>query len=268
MMRFVRAFTLALLACGGLTLACSEASESGADAGGGVETDAGVPDSGMFTARCTTPTGVACTDQQISQLSLFSNVSVGAIQHESQTDGVFIDQIDARAGGAAPTQSFVYARFTANGLERVEISDEQAFESLDWHIAFRRYLIRLNSGVGGPGCTQAARVPGNDFAGLTRVPDGITFRSEAYFTESCELVPDGSGLPGAAAVALGSYWTYAMCVQMSGNVFVVRLADGRDVKLRVLSYYAPDKQVTCDQTGTVPMPSGAAELRVEWAYLP
>ena len=35
------------------------------------------------------------------------------------------------------------------------------------------------------------------------------------------LVPDGSGL-GSPGTALQSFWKYTMCLQMSGNVYVLR----------------------------------------------
>ena len=54
---------------------------------------------------------------------------------------------------------------------------------------------------------------------------------------------------------------------MSGYVYVVALTNGRHVKLQVLSYYPPEIQAMCEETGTVPMPSGAGALRVRWAFL-
>lgn len=232
--------------------------------------DLGTLDAGEATARCTEPTEPACQDEQVQGLVLFDNISTGVIMQESLTENVFTTFIDARGGGLSPTESFVYAKFTTGGLEKVEISDEDAFASMDWDIAFRRYLIRVNSGVSGPSCTQVARDGNNvDFDSVTEIPDGLTFNSEQYFTEAtCTVVEDGSGLPGSAATVLSSYWRYSMCLQMTDYVFIVNLADGHSVKLSVLNYYnEPGAQDTCDATGSAPMPSGSAQFRIKWAYI-
>jgi hypothetical protein len=62
---------------------------------------------------------------------------------------------------------------------------------------------------------------------------------------------------------------YPMCVQMTHNVYVIALKEPKErhVKLEVLSYYTPDKQKICDETGQVPMPSGAGNMRIRWAFI-
>lgn len=56
---------------------------------------------------------------------------------------------------------------------------------------------------------------------------------------------------------------------MTGNVFILRLASGRRLKLMVTSYYSPEVQAMCDATGTVPTgaASGSGQLRLRWAFL-
>ncbi len=220
-----------------------------------------------FTEACG-PIDPICQDQSISTLDFFDTVSPAAVTEEGEMAGEFLTLIDATGGGMTPSQSYVYARFTDTGLEKLEISDEDALLSTDWDIAFRRFIIRLNSGVSGPSCVGAGRTaPGTTFESLTEEPEGLTYRTEQYFTEpSCDIVPDGSGL-GSPATALSSFWTYPGCVQMTDNVYVVRPASGRHVKLQVVSYYPPANQETCDTTDTVPIPSGGGALRVRWAFL-
>lgn len=272
---------LLLLGAFSMLVACGDDSPGGdvgtADPDAGVEADSGtteLPDLGVLDlgeaqARCTEPTDPTCVDEQITQLTLYTNVATGVITNESTAVGDFRHLVDARGGGLSPTQSFLYARFTAAGLEKVAISDDAAFDSMDWDIGFRRYVVRTNSGVSGPACTGVARVPGNpSYDDVTTVPTNLDFRTEAYMSEgTCEIVPDGSGLPGSAATALGSFWAYQACVQMTGNVFVLALTDGRFIKLQVLSYYDPGPQETCNQTGSVPSPSGAGNIRIRWAFI-
>lgn len=247
---------------------------------GGAPPDAGALDAGtdagvMLMPRCTMPTTVLCEDQSIQRLNFRSAVSTGTITEEGATPGV-TTHIDARAGGMAATEAYVYVRFTPGELQKVDINDDAALRSMDWDLAFRRFVIRINSGVGGPSCVLAARTaPGTTFDGLTQVPAGLSWRTEEYFTTAagadggvqCEFVPDPSGIGGPNA-ALTSYWSYQSCVQTTGNVFVLHLKDGRYVKFQVLSYYDPNPQAVCNMTGSVPQPSGAANFRVKWAYIP
>ena len=224
-----------------------------------------LPDASPFPAGCIHE--VSCTDESVQQLDLFTAPSDGAVVN-TQDQGVFTTTIDATGGGLSPTESFVYARFTDAGLEKVAVGDEAAFESTDWDIAFRRFLIRLNSGASGPSCVAAATTPaGTDFATLSSTPAGLGFATEAYVTDTCELVADNSGL-GSAATALAAYWEYPGCVKMTGNVYVVQLADGRTVKLQVVAYYSLAAQMACDATGSVPQPSGSANFTLRWAFLP
>ena len=101
---------------------------------------------------------------------------------------------------------------------------------------------------------------------IEATPEQVTFFEEEYMTDSCEVVPDGSGLPSPGTV-LSTYWTYASCVQMTGNVYVIDLGDGRQVKFTVDQYYAAENQQTCNETGAVPMPSNSGQMKIRWAFL-
>ncbi|MET0403026.1 MAG: HmuY family protein [Cystobacter sp.] len=217
-------------------------------------------------------TPVTCSEASIDKLSLRNVPSTGEIVEEGTTSGQFHTYVDARAGGSNPRESYTYARFSPQGLSRVDVDDVAALSSADWDIAFRRFVIRVNSGVSGPSCTTVARLPeGTSFDSVKAVDAAWEFLAENYFTdedpeETCQVV---SASPlGDPDTRLSTFWKYEACVAMTGNVFVARLADGKHVKLQVTSYYAPDQQQTCDSSGKIPMPSDAARIRVRWAYLP
>lgn len=230
------------------------------------------PDTTPDTAEVVGPrceyTEPACSDEQIAMLQLSEDRDGGDITEEGTTPGEFLTHIDATAGGFNGTLGYTYARFTETGLEMVDLSDEEALESLDWDIAFRRYIARLNSGVSGPSCVEGGRTaPNTSFETLTEVPASLTFRAEQYFTAGgCEYVPETSGI-GSPLTVLSSYWNYEGCVTMSGNIYVVRLRDGRHVKLQFQSYYNPSVQATCDSTGSAPSPNGAGNVRIRWAFI-
>ena len=231
--------------------------------------DAGSADAGpAWTPACTEPTAPPCVDESFLELNLFAATSPAAITNTADGAG-WQTHVDATGGGFSPSQSYVYARFTDEGLVKVEVGDEAAFDSTEWDIAFRRFIVRLNSGPSGPSCVSVARTgPTTDYETLDAVPSGLEYRSEEYFTASCEIVPDGSGL-GSPGTAMQSFWEYPGCVQMTGNVYVITLASGRHLKLTVTSYYELAVQETCDTTGAIDMgsPSGAGNIRLRWAFL-
>jgi hypothetical protein len=248
------------------TTSTSSSSGSGGAGGGG---DGGGGAGGG--PLCTDPTAVVCEDQVILQMNLQSDITPGLIDNQDDA-GAWLSAIDATAGGAfaSDPDSYTYGKFTDAGLQKVDISDEDSITSMDWDIAFRRYVVRINSGHSGPSCVQAGRLGGSPvFDEVTAVPSDIVLHEDEYFTESCEVIPDGSGLPGSPATALGSYWSYPGCVAMTDHIFIAQLADARFVKLRVESYYTPEVQDECDTTGAVPMSNtGSGSIVLRWAYLP
>ncbi|MEM9066912.1 MAG: HmuY family protein [Myxococcota bacterium] len=255
-----------------LSFACGDDDGTDFDAGGGTDAgvDSGMVDTGVDAApevRCE-PTSSACVDEQIVQLGLFDNIAEGGIENEDLGTH-WRTRIDARGGGFMTSQSYLYLRFTDGGAEKLELSDETAFDSGDWDMAFRRFVMRLNSGVSGPSCVAAGRTAADtDFDTLAAVPDGLAFRTEEYYsTPDCSVVPDGSGL-GSPGTALASYWTYRSCVEMTGNVYVVQLPSGRHIKLEVETYYTPEVQVACDRDGMLPPgPSGSGNVQILWAFI-
>lgn len=209
-----------------------------------------------------------CSDEQIGALGFSDQASGGAITEEGTIAGDFRTHVDATAGGFNGTLGYTYARFTDTGLERVDLSDEGSLDAMDWDIAFRRYIIRLNSGVSGPSCVTGGRTgPTTTWDGLTARPEAITYHAEQYYIgEACEYVPEPSGI-GSPQTVLSSFWSYPGCVAMTDFIYVVALRDGRHVKVQVLSYYDPDAQKTCNTTDAAPTPNGSGNIRMRWAFL-
>lgn len=267
-MRSIRAFFAAAFSCLALCACSSDDPPERAGEGGAGAGEGGAGGETSSAPGCTEPTPVPCEDEVFLQMNLKSDVAPGALETEPDGSG-FRSFIDATAGGSSATESYVYGRFTDSGLVKVELSDEEALESMDWDIAFRRYVIRINSGHSGPSCVLGARVPGSSsYDDITAMPADLTLRSDSYFSEICDLIPDGTGLPGAPATVLSSYWSYRTCLKMTGNVFVLALADGRKVKLTVTHYYDPESQEECNADHPLPEGYEAARIQIRYAYLP
>jgi hypothetical protein len=272
MTRFRLAFAVVVSAvCASCAGDTSSAAGEGEGEGEGATADVCKP---VLPARtCTMPTAVDCRDQTLVALSMTAEDTTPGLIDSATVDGGFHTTVDATAGGFGGGLGFVYGKFTDAGLQKVELTDDASFESMDWDISFRRFVVRLNSGSGGPSCVSAARTgpatdydcPTLDAAGV----DQLDFNEELFMSAgTCDLIPDGSGLPGAAGVALQGFWTYPGCVQMSGNVYMLSLADGRHVKLRFTDYYFDDVQQQCQDTDMVGMSStGSGTLQLDWAYL-
>lgn len=200
---------------------------------------------------CTEPTEPPCRDETLASIDVNpTEVGEGAIENAARDAGGFDSYIDATAGGFGGDGAYVYARFTDDGLEKVEITDDDSFGSMDWDIGFRRFVIRLNGGDSGPSCVGAANIGlSTPFDEVDAVPDDADFQLDDFMNGSCELVPDGSGLPTAPGVILQNFWAYTPenCLGMTGNTYLIQLADARVVKLVVTQYYDPaEAQQACE----------------------
>jgi HmuY protein len=216
---------------------------------------------------CMATTPIACEDQVVQQMDLKNNVAPGLVTDAPDGEG-FRSTIDATAGGFMYTDSYVYAKFTDKGLVKVDLTDEDSLTSMDWDIAFRRFVVRINSGNSGPSCVKVAQLTGTSYEGVMSAPASTSFRGDEYFSESCTLFTEDSGL-GSPATALHGFWDYPKsCVQMSGDVYVLQKADGSMVKLTITDYYEPTAQEQCNTTGAVPMGTPGAMIRMRWALLP
>ncbi|MCP4500578.1 MAG: hypothetical protein GY822_11515 [Deltaproteobacteria bacterium] len=90
-----------------------------------------------------------CASELVTKLSLTSTTVATQSIVNNVDNEVFLSEVDVRAGGVAadPRQPFLYARFEADGLKVVALSDDEALDSDEWDIAFHRYIVRLNGGL-------------------------------------------------------------------------------------------------------------------------
>jgi hypothetical protein len=214
---------------------------------------------------CETPAEIACEDAMILDLSLQTDVSDAEVSN-AQDGEDWVTDVDASAGGysEASNNPWVYVRFTDSGAERVEIDDEAALESMDWHIAARRFILRLNGGSSGPSCVGATPFLQKSYGELTEISDGTTYYTDDYYTDDCTIINDSSGLPGSPQVAMGSWWSYDACVKTTGYPFLIQLADGRVVKLVVEQFYGSGQE-ECNESDVPGEDSG--EMRWRWRFM-
>jgi hypothetical protein len=232
----------------------------------GVVEETGASES-VLESVCETPSELLCEDELILNLGLQDDESSdGQVVSTELVDGVYELQVDASAGGISQAASspWVYIRFGADGAEKVALDDESALESMEWHLAMRRFQLRLNGGSSGPSCVGALPRLEESFEEAQAQDPAADFLQDVFFTESCELINDTSGLPGSPQVALGPWWSYPGCVATTGVPFVLQLEDGQQLKLVVDSYYASGQEA-CNAEGT--MGTDSANFTLRWAWL-
>jgi hypothetical protein len=223
---------------------------------------------------CTAPTEVACADQVITDLFLYGTTAPGIVSNSADGTDIWASEIDATAGGMSPTESFVYTAFTDQGLVKLDLNDKAAINDMSWDIAFRRYVIRINSGDSGPSCTSATPLPSTvTFDSVLSVPPDLTYAQDDFETSTCTLIQDGAGL-GAPAVVMGPFYktymaTTVTVIQMTNRVFVLQLKSGRHVRLVVTHYYLSQYQeaANTDPDHFSPMGKGAGNVGIRWAFL-
>jgi hypothetical protein len=254
-------FPLISLFVGSLSVVagCAPVSDDGGDEGEGEE--------GEGELACTEPTEPECQDASFQDLAMSDNASTRTIL-DTVAGGVHEVEVDSTAGGFNGTDGFIYGKFTDDGFVKVDIADFDSFASMDWDIGFRRYVVRLNSGVSGPSCVAAANLGDDAFESITALPSGAEFRVEEYMDDTCALIPDGSGLPTSPGTAMQNYWTYPGCVAMTHNIYAISLADGRTVKIEMQRYYLPEAaQDLCDEDGELANNAVGGNIRFRWAWL-
>jgi hypothetical protein len=225
-------------------------------------------DTGSADGVCTEPTEVDCIDEIISDLSLQDD-KVNEDDVSTETDGDdFVSYVDASAGGYGneTRHAWQYLKFTDTGLEDVNINDEDALESMDWDIAARRFILRLNGGSSGPSCVGAATMgEGYTYENLEEAPDGITYATDDFYSDDCTMINDSSGLEGSPQTVLAPWWNYESCVETSDQPFLIQLADGRVLKFVVEAYYEGAGQDECNQDGSTMEAGGYFQWR--WRFL-
>ena len=105
-----------------------------------------------------------------------------------------------------------------DGMEKIEIDDETALESMDWDMALKRFMICLNGGSSGGSCVGSASLLEGDYASLSEIPDGLIYVQDDFYTASpdCTIINDSSGLPDSPQLALAPWWSYEECVKTTG----------------------------------------------------
>ena len=245
-MRTTVGLVLALLFNSGCDYYFGDDDESGADGSDDGTTDDGSDDDGVGPdAAVPVPDAQAVCDPAAILPEGWlpvAEVSAGAVTNEPDPKlaDVFTTTVDASAGGSAgqATQPFVYLDLEAEGgAGAVEIDDVASFESTEWDIALKRFVVRSNSGDSGPADNEVATVQSEELTFDDEVPSQL-FSDDDWSSDDCALVRDATG--GPRTRFSNWYQVEAGRFEAQPVVHLVRLGGGRYAEIDVVTYYGDE----------------------------
>ena len=197
--------------------------------------DASAPDAGEgpdAAPGCADPTSVL-----VSPWTTVDTVSTGVVAATGNAATV-----DATAGGSpnAADNPYVYLKFTADSVTKVEITDVDSYKDASWDLAIKRFVLRVNGGDSGLGGVEVAKVVAEDLADVTAAPADGEFTTDDWATDDCTLNPGPLGEP---ATALSDWYGYDEATSRltpKGEIYVLRRADGSAIKLDLKTFYHDD----------------------------
>lgn len=128
---------------------------------------------------------------------------------------------------SADTSGQTFKLFSFKNNAVVPVSDSA---TTNWDIGFKSTTIIVNSGVRGPGQAAIQLLLGTDFTTLKAAPDAGYKTEDSYTTYAI-----------VASNTASKWYNYNpdthIISPVPGSVIVMKTADGKYVKMRIISYY-------------------------------
>jgi hypothetical protein len=183
--------------------------------------------------------GTMCSAALRQALSLVERASLAQVRVLSQGDDEMLIYVDATTGGIERQQTEPWVYLSLATGERVALTDFEALESKSWDLAFKRAVLRTNSGDSGPGLGGAIGVQ-SSWAGLDLSrAQTLDLQSESWFDSECNLLTDAAG----GVMTTFSAWnvydeaTHTLA-PAPGVLYALRGGEGKLYKLQILDYYS------------------------------
>ena len=195
----------------------------------------------------------AALRQALGLVDAASESEVSVLEGEQGSELVVF--VDASAGGINGQDAYPWVYVSLASGTPVGLTDIEALASDDWDLAFKRFVVRTNSGDGGPGKGGALRV---ELPWKSVTLDTLGTRSlpaEDWFDDDCNLTIDEQGELVTTFAGWHEYDLATHTLMPAPVVYLVRGAAGALYKLAILDYYASPSS----GPGTVP---GRYKLRI------
>lgn len=185
------------------------------------------------------PTPSACSAALRQSLSLVDEVSTAAVSVLSEADEERTLYIDASVGGldGQDTHPWVYIDLATG--KAVAVTDLEALSSQAWDLAFKRSVVRTNSGDSGPGEGGAIRIALPWDAVDASTLGNKVLPTESWFDADCMLELDASQNLVTTFSGWSKYDEANHVLSAAPDVvFITAAANGLLYKVSVLDYYS------------------------------
>lgn len=191
--------------------------------------------------------GGACGGAAVKEWPLHNKISIGEVKLVEQGPPMRIT-VDASAGGSQDARSNPFVYLNLKTGKKVSISDYQALDDKTWDLAFKRVVIRSNSGDSGSGEREVARLTDTSLEKVTQAPAQEQFKTDIYLDADCKLLTDPIGTPLTAFNILNpdnptgsqSWYSYGGpggIAPVTGHVYIVRRKQTSEAfKVQLLSW--------------------------------
>lgn len=184
------------------------------------------------------PAPRACSGALKQTLSLVDAVSGAAVSTLAESDTERTIFIDATAGGIDGQDKNPWVYVALGTGQAVAITDLQAFKSIAWDLAFKRFVVRNNSGDSGPGSGGAIRIalPWDKVSRATLGDKALPI--EEWFDDDCMLQLDVNHELITSFTGWSEYDEANHVLNAADVVYIVAGGNGLLYKVAILDYYS------------------------------
>ena len=183
------------------------------------------------------PTPSGCSAALKQSLSLVDEVSTARVSIVSEDTDERTLFVDASVGGLNGQDSHPWVYIALATGEAVAVTDLEALSSTAWDLAFKRSVVRTNSGDSGPGMGGAIRIA-LPWDTVTRTTLGTkALPTEAWFDADCMLALDSAQNLVTTFSGWSEYDETNHVLSAADVVFITAGADGSLYKVAILDYY-------------------------------
>jgi hypothetical protein len=190
-----------------------------------------------------------CTSALRQELSLVQMVSMGVVSTLSGDASDRTLYIDASAGGVSGGDKNPWVYISLSTGQAVAIDDWAALTSKDWDLAFKRYVVRTNSGDSGPGQGGAIRVALAWDKVTTATLGAQMLPSESLLDGNCMVNFDANGEVITTFTDWDEYDEASHVLNAADVVYITASASGKLYKVKILDYYSTPQGVTGGEPG-------------------
>jgi HmuY protein len=180
----------------------------------------------------------ACSGALRQSLGLVAKVSTAAVSIITDGAAERTLYVDASAGGINGQDAFPWVYLSLATGQRVALTDIDALSSKAWDLAFKRFVVRTNSGDSGPGNGGAIRIALSwDKVDASTLGKQMLPR-ESWFDADCNLNVDENMELITTFTGWSEYDQVDHVLSPADVVYITAGADGSLYKVGILDYYS------------------------------